>query len=123
VSYSNTVLRRYQYEAEGLVNGECGLRISEINEDEDVGKWTCMARLQGRKEEGQDYITVKTDGMLKASQLQDTNQSNKQSTNRRKVQIKSILNYMSESVLSRCFQTPKATPNMQGLCSMQYYDA
>jgi hypothetical protein len=83
VSNSNAVLGRYRYEAEGLAKGECGLRIvSEINEDEDVGKWTCLARLQGRTQEGQDCITVKTDGTLKASQLQDTNQSNNQSANR-----------------------------------------
>jgi hypothetical protein len=56
---------KYRYEAGGLANGECGLRIiSGIKEDEDVGKWRCVARLQGRKSEGHDYITLKTAGML-----------------------------------------------------------
>jgi len=60
-----TVLGRYRYEADGLEKGECGLRIvSGINEDEDLGKWACAARLQGRKNEGYDFITLKTDDVL-----------------------------------------------------------
>jgi hypothetical protein len=66
---NNTVLGKYRYEAGGLANGECGLRIvSGINVDEDMGKWKCVARLQGRKSEGHDYITLKAEGMLTASQ-------------------------------------------------------
>jgi len=58
---NTTVLDKYLYEADGLAKGECGLRIvSEINEDEDLGKWMCAARLQGRKSEGHDFITLKT---------------------------------------------------------------
>jgi hypothetical protein len=69
------VLGKYRYEADGLENGECGLRIvSGINEDEDLGKWRCVARLQGRTSEGHDYIIVKAveavaaEGMLTANQ-------------------------------------------------------
>jgi hypothetical protein len=64
----NTVLGKYRYEARGLANGECGLRISGINEDEDLGKWRCVARLRGRKSEGHDYITLKAEGMLTVNQ-------------------------------------------------------
>ena len=73
----STVLGRYRYEADGLAKGECGLRIvSGIKEDEDLGKWTCAARLQGRKSEGHDFITLntpitddlETEGMLTTNQ-------------------------------------------------------
>jgi len=64
-----TVLGRYRYEADGLAKGECGLRIvSGVNEDEDLGNWTCVARLQGRVLEGYDFINLKTDGMLTTNQ-------------------------------------------------------
>jgi hypothetical protein len=64
LSNSTVVLGRYHYEAEGLENGECGLRInSESGTAEDVGKWTCVARLQGKAQEGQDFITLKRMGM------------------------------------------------------------
>jgi hypothetical protein len=67
--YSNTlVLGKYRHEAGGLAKGECGLSIvSGINVDEDLGKWKCVARLQGRKNEGHDYITLTKEGMLTAS--------------------------------------------------------
>ena len=65
----STVLGRYQYEGGGLEKGECGLKIvSEINKDEDLGKWTCLARLQARNSEGLDFITLKEEGMLTTSQ-------------------------------------------------------
>jgi hypothetical protein len=84
VSYSNTVLGRYRYEAEGLAKGECGLRIvSEINDAEEVGNWTCVARLQGRKKEGYDFITLTTDGYVKNQQSatrSPANQVNNQPT-------------------------------------------
>lgn len=67
--HSNTVLGRYKYEGGGIEKGECGLRIQEINEDEDLGKWTCVARLQGRITEGYDVITLTTNGMLTDIQL------------------------------------------------------
>jgi hypothetical protein len=64
VSNSTVVLGRYQYEAEGLEKGECGLRInSENGNAEDLGKWTCVARLQGKAQEGQDFITLMSNGM------------------------------------------------------------
>jgi hypothetical protein len=69
LSNSTVVLGRYQYEAEGLEKGECGLRIiSENGAAEDVGRWTCVARLQGTAQEGQDFITLLRNGMP-ASQL------------------------------------------------------
>jgi hypothetical protein len=30
--------------------------------EEDEGEWTCVARLQGQKQEGQDFITLKRSG-------------------------------------------------------------
>jgi hypothetical protein len=64
LSNSTEVLGRYQYEAEGLEKGECGLRInSESATAEDVGKWTCVARLQAKAQEGQDFITLRRNGM------------------------------------------------------------
>ena len=78
----STVLGRYRYEADGLAKGECGLRIvSGIKEDEDLGKWTCAARLQGRKREGYDFITLKTEGMLTTNQSEVANHSIKQTIN------------------------------------------
>jgi hypothetical protein len=66
---SNTVLGKYRFEADGLKSGECGLRIiSGINVGEDLGKWRCVARLQGRKSEGDDYITLTAEGTLTANQ-------------------------------------------------------
>jgi len=63
------VLDRYLYDGDGLAKGECGLRIvSGINGTEDLGKWMCAARLQGRKNEGYDFITLKTKGMLTTNQ-------------------------------------------------------
>ncbi|XP_033610839.1 uncharacterized protein LOC111873065 isoform X3 [Cryptotermes secundus] len=57
---NNVVLGRYQYEAEGLEKGECGLRIhSESATAEDIGKWTCVAKLQGKAQEEQDFITLR----------------------------------------------------------------
>jgi hypothetical protein len=55
----------YLYEVEGLEKGECSLRIlnSETVAAEDLGRWTCVARLQGKKKEGQDFITVTRNGM------------------------------------------------------------
>jgi hypothetical protein len=71
------VLGKYQYEGRGLEKGECGLSVlSDINVDEDLGKWKCVARLQGRKSEGHDYITLtKEEGMLTASLSYVTNHS------------------------------------------------
>jgi hypothetical protein len=76
------VLGKYQYEADGLAKGECRLRIvSGINVDEDLGKWKCVARLQGRTSEGYDYATLKAESMLTANQLKSLNtQSNKTQT-------------------------------------------
>jgi len=66
------VLDKYQYEAEGLVKGECGLKIlANMAADEDIGDWTCVARLQGKNQEGQDFITLKrteVNGMLTTHQ-------------------------------------------------------
>jgi hypothetical protein len=55
------VLGRYGYEAEGLEKGECGLRIVS-GTAEDEGQWTCVAKLQGKKQEDQDFIVVKING-------------------------------------------------------------
>jgi len=63
------VLGRYLYEGDGLDKGECGIRIvSGLKEDEDMGKWTCVARLQGRTAEGFDFITLRREGMLTTNQ-------------------------------------------------------
>ncbi|XP_069702846.1 uncharacterized protein [Periplaneta americana] len=64
---SVAVLERYVYEAGGLDQGECGLRIISYNlTQEDEGEWTCVARLQGSDQEGQDSI------MLLADNIQET---------------------------------------------------
>jgi hypothetical protein len=69
------VLGKYQYEGDGLENGECGLRIkSGINVDEDLGNWMCLARLQGRKSEGHDYIIVKAVEAVETKGMLTTNQ-------------------------------------------------
>lgn len=67
---NTVVLGRYQYEAEGLEKGECGLRInSENGADEDVGVWTCVARLQGKAQEGEDFIILRRN--VSGEQYQD----------------------------------------------------
>jgi hypothetical protein len=59
---SSLVLDHYEYEAEGLENGECGLRIV-LATAEDEGEWTCVAKLQGSNHEGQDFIRLTINGM------------------------------------------------------------
>lgn len=61
ISDSNAVLGHYGYEAEGLEKGECGLRIVS-GTAEDEGQWTCVAKLQGKKQEDQDFITLRRNG-------------------------------------------------------------
>ncbi|XP_068081438.1 uncharacterized protein [Anabrus simplex] len=57
VNENSSLLDHYSYYGHGLSKGECGLLLHTI-EAEDLGQWTCAARLQGQATETSEIITI-----------------------------------------------------------------